>query len=478
MQRVRSLFPIALMLLCVMIPVFRAHAKQDIPSPSPISQGMAKSAPTPQNQEKPFASKNNYWDSLKEIERETGKKSSHSLYFRLKYKCKQGEEDQILRYCHFALANPVDDKGATTTALLHAISINRESLELLKKGAQLNNPVLLPFLGGDTPVPNWRSIYSLSLLKLFEAKYSASKKLKGENRDTESLMEEAFSGLEVLDLGGHHMCDNATLIHYLIGNGIRSNAADFLIELVEQDRSFTLDRNEIIYRIVNHEAKRNPLIKGWSDDLRLVRNLCVQTYGKMIPPNPPPDVVNFLRRKLAELRDVKPESLSKTEVLESFSTQTLSLYMNEYIRLGENFAALQPLEREAKTEEFGEQCARLTPRRHPLLQDIAIPELVTPLRMEQTVTTKLRLIVTTLAIQECVVNKRATVPLQSVKTLALEKSWAMDPYTEEGIAWEYIPPNRMILKPYAPSWFFEFDNVYGLKQKLHIAFHLPQEKVR
>lgn len=415
-----------------------------------------------------------YWDALREIEGVTGKESSHSYYSRFTFR--EQDEERILHCAQWVLANTWTDGSTTSSVLLKAIEVNRESLDLLSRGVEIDNPVLPPMAGFETPIPNWRKLYIIALLHLVETKRKVAEKLS--QPEYETLDPEAHAGLEVLRFGGHFMCDNGTLIHYLIGNAIRCAAADFLTRIIEKDTSLTLDRLDIINRILEHEEKRNSLLVGWRDDLILGRDSYVKVYGHVFPPDPPIELLNHLRNKLSKEMNVSTATLTQDMIKDLYSTNTLTRYFNEFIHLGEGFAQLSPLEREQETETYLMQAAELSPRRSPYLTNVAIPDLVIPLSLEQIVTAKLRLIVSSLAVQEGVKMKRTTQPQQSVKILNLDPSWAIDPFTDRPFTALYTKPGRLTLNSLAPQWFFEMDQLYAQNRKLDIDFPTPRERVR
>ncbi|MBN1902202.1 hypothetical protein JW926_12830 [Candidatus Sumerlaeota bacterium] len=415
-----------------------------------------------------------YWNSLGDIERATGKKSSHSYY--AKFSFTDQNEEQILRCAQWVLANTWMDGSTTCSVLLRAMEDNKGNVELILRGVEADHPVLPPLSDIETPIPNWRKMYLIALLHLVDIKRRAVEKLM--HPDYGSLDPDARAGLKVLQFGGHFMCDNGTLFHYLIGNAIRCAAADFLIWVIEKDISLTLQRRDIIDIILENENKRNSFFTGWHDDLMTLCDNLVKIYGHAFPENPPEDLVNHLRKALSQEMKVSSDALTLAQIRDIYSTGTLSRYFNEFIKLGEGFAGLTARERENEREGYQTQSSKVSPQRSPYLKNVEVPNVVIPLQLEDVVITKLRLIVTALSMQEAILLKRTTQPQPSVKIMGLDPSWAVDPFTDKPFTTLFIKPGRLTLNGQPPEWFYAMDQIYAMNMRMDIDFPTPREKAQ
>jgi len=463
-------------MVCILILTGCSDREESLPAPA-ISQETQKT-PTPGETQTQPSEVDIYLKALKDIEQTTGKQSSHALYFQMRIVLKDQSEETLLDCAQWVLANSWIDGSTTASIVLEGIRANQDSLDILSKGVQIDNPVLPSNRRMEMLVPNWRKIYTIALLRLAESKHSATQKLKDRNKPDISLMEEAEAGLEILQFGGHFMCDNATLVHYLIGNGIRSFAADYLIRTVENDRRFTLDRMDVINRILSHEEKRNSMFRGWHDDLSVFLDIQLEISGRILPRDPKPEFLDQLRKRLAENMHVNAQTLTREQILDLYSINTLARYFKEYLEAGKTFADLSPAEREKGTEKYEEQARLLSPRRSPYLRNMEIPTVTDLLRMEQIVTTKLRLVVSSLAIQECIARKRAATLLRSVKALYLDEVWAKDPFTDNEMILTYHKTDLIGLNGEIPPWFYSLAPGYTQNYNFEIIFPIPQSRVK
>ena len=471
------LVPILVFIILSILLVPGCSEKKETPPAPEVSKETPKIEPPKETQTQPSLM-DAYWAALKDIERTTGKQSSHSLYSQMSFVSKAQPEETLLECVQWVLYNSWIDGSTSSSIVLEGIRENQNSLDLLSKGAQLDNPVL-PRIGRmEMVVPNWKKIYTIALLRLAEAKYSAAQKMKDKAHPDISLEEEAEIGLETLQFGCHFMCDNATLIHYLLGNIIRSSAADFLIWVVENDQRLSIDRLETINQILSLEEKRNSMFQGWYDDLSAFRDIQLELYGKIFPRDPKPEFMNLLRKKLSEDMHVSSPTLTREQILDLYSTNTLARYFNEFLDAGKAFADLSSAERERETGKYEEQAVFLSPGRSPYLKNTAIPTVTAPLRMEQIVTTKLRLVVSALAIQESIARKRAATPIKSMKALYLDEAWAKDPFTDQELTIVYHKFDKMMLNGDKPSWFYTIAPGYTQNYDFEIEFPIPQSQVK
>jgi len=467
---------LAYLFVCILI-LTGCSEKEAAPPAREVSKEVPKTPPPKETETQP-SSVVNYFKALEDMERTSGKQSSHTLYFQMRLVSKDQYAESLLNCAQWVLFNKWIDGSTTSSIVIEAIRENQDSFDLLSKGVQIDNPVLPRINGREMLVPNGEKLYTLALLRLAEAKHSAWEKLKVVDKPDISLMEEAEAGLEILEFGSHFMCDNATLIHYLIGNGIRSYAADFLIWLVENDRSFSLDRKDVINRILSHEEKRKAMFKGWYDDLSIFRDIQLEAYTRILPRDPKPEFIDLLRKRLSEDIRINAQALTREQILDIYSTNTLARYFNEYLEAGKAFAELSPAEREKEAEKYEEQARALSPRRSLYLRNMDIPTVTNLLRLEQMVTTKLRMVVSALAIQECIATKRAATPIKSVKALYLDESWAKDPFTDHELIFTYEKADIMVLNGELTPWFYTLAPGYTQNYDYEIIVPIPQSRVQ
>lgn len=398
-----------------------------------------------------------YQRELMEAANEDGTKSSFSYYFQVGSDRQRGENLSAAAEWVEKNGWPGDDT-TTGSLLLKAYEATARDRELLQQGIEVGNPTLPRPIGVITPMPNLSALQDAIRLELAMSRRVLE---QAEPSSAAAYAEAESTGLGLVAFGSHFTNENALLIMRLVGIAVMSHATEHLLWVLEQDEECHLKAESIANELASHEEATTAIYDAWVMDLEIIFDVIEQTAAGVLVEGwkEDPTILQNMRSYYEQTTGEPGGDLPAEYLAQAYDIQNLRRYYDEFIEVGEEFAALPIPERHAQYTDFVTRFNEAHPTRSAWLAMIGTPNLAEAQLREEVLLQQLRLAMTALAIRSA---GDTLDPAAAVEQAGLPPRWAIDPFTQESFRTERLDDGRVRVAGVEPPPYG-----HGSKDNLH-----------